>query len=44
MIENFEMLLKMDNLSLLNKRLRLGEYQVSGFMKRVSNNTYPYFK
>ena len=40
MIENFETLLKMDNLSLLNKRLRLGEYQVSGFMKRVSNNTY----
>ena len=40
MIRNFDNLLRMDNLSLLNKRLRLGEYLVTGFNRRISTNTY----
>ena len=40
MMDNFDMLLRMDNLSLLNKRVRLAEYQINGLMKRISTNTY----
>ena len=40
MMNNFEDLLRKDNLSLLNKRLRLSEYQVNSFNRKVSNNTY----
>ena len=40
MMLNFKILLKKDNLSLLNKRLRLSEYQVNAFVRKVSNNTY----
>ena len=40
MIANFDDLLRMDNLSLDNKRMRLGEYLVNGFNRRVSTNTY----
>lgn len=40
MMENFDNLLRKDNLSLLNKRLRLSEYQINAFNRRMSNNTY----
>lgn len=40
MIDNFSDLLKMDNLSLTNKRLRLAEWQINGFNRRISTNTY----
>ena len=40
MLENFEDLLRMDNLSLNNKRMRLAEYQCNGFNRRISTNAY----
>ena len=40
MIKHFNLLRKKDNLSLLNKRLRLYEYIVTPLLKRLSNNTY----
>ncbi len=40
MMRNFDKLIKMDNLSLNNKRLRLAEYQINGFNRRMSTNTY----
>ena len=37
---DFEKLIKKDNLSLYNKRLRLIEYQINSFNKKMSTNTY----
>lgn len=40
MINNFDRLMKQDNLSLLNKRLRLSEYIITPFVRKMSNSTY----
>lgn len=41
MTKNFTALMKKDNLSLINKRLRLSEYQITSFnRKKMSSNTY----
>ena len=40
MINNFDSLMKKDNLSLLNKRVRLCEYIINQFVKRMSSSTY----
>jgi len=40
MVRNFNNLMKKDNLSLLNKRLRLAEYQITPFVRKMSVNTY----
>lgn len=37
---NFIKLMKRDNLSLLNKRIRFSEYQVNSFNKKMSTKTY----
>lgn len=40
MTRNFNLLMKKDNLSLVNKRLRLAEYQITSFNRKMSTNTY----
>ena len=40
MIQKFEILMKKDNLSLLNKRLRISEYVITPFVRKMSENTY----
>lgn len=40
MTKNFNLLMKKDNLSLVNKRLRLAEYQITSFNRKMSTNTY----
>lgn len=40
MVNNYSTLMKKDNLSLLNKRMRMSEYLITPFVKRMSNNTY----
>ena len=40
MMRNFDTLMRKDNLSLLNKRLRLSEYIITPFVRKMSNSTY----
>lgn len=40
MVKNFNKLIRKDNLSLTNKRLRLSEYQITPFVRKMSTNTY----
>jgi hypothetical protein len=40
MFFNFDKLMKKDNLSLLNKRLRLSEYIITPFVRKMSFSTY----
>lgn len=40
MVRNFSELMRQDNLSLLNKRIRLGEYLMNAFNLKMSTNTY----
>lgn len=40
MTSNFNSLLKKDNLNLVNRRLRMVEYQIANFNKILSDNTY----
>jgi hypothetical protein len=40
MTSNFAKLMKKDNLALENKRLRLAEYQITSFNRKMSSNTY----
>ena len=39
-MNNFDDLMRKDNLSLLNKRLRLCEYIITPFVRKMSNSTY----
>jgi hypothetical protein len=40
MMRNYDTLLRKDNLSLLNKRLRLSEYIITPFVRKMSSSTY----
>jgi len=40
MMNNFDSLMRKDNLSLFNKRLRLCEYIITPFVRKMSNSTY----